>query len=143
MSRDGTQAGVGGSDQRPTATGVAGPHPPHPLGEIVDVVFRQPTAHVPEQHPVPAGGERGERVGIADVDVGQIGRRRDQPHACPLCLGKQISVRRRGEPHAVEAESRDRFQRLAVVIEAAWKEGQSAHLQHAPRERRGRCRHGL
>ena len=143
MTRDGPQAGVGGSDQRSAAAGVAGPHPPHPLGEILDILFRQSAAHVPEEHSVPTGGERGERVCIADVDVGQVGRRRDQPDAGPLRLGEQVSGRGSGEPHAIEAESRDRFERFAMVIEAAGKEGQPAHLQHASRERGGLLCRGL
>ncbi|MFM9058983.1 MAG: hypothetical protein ACKOSQ_07665, partial [Planctomycetaceae bacterium] len=36
----------------------------------------------------------------------------------------------RGELHAVEAEGRDRGERLAVVLEGAGKEGQTRHLEH-------------
>ena len=136
MPRDGSQPRVGGCDQRSAAAGITRPHTPHPFGELLHVGFRQPAPHVPEQHPVPAGGEAGERVHIADVDVGEIWRRGDQPDARLFGFGKQVGSRRRRQPDAVEAQSRDRLERLSVVIEAPWKEWQPTHLQHAPCQRR-------
>ena len=145
MPGDGTEAGIGGGDQRAVAAGVTGSHPSYPLGEVLHVVLRQSASHVPEQHPVPAGGKNRERLRIADVDIGQFGRWRDQPDARSLRVGKQIGGRGCRQPHAVEAESRDRLERFAIVIEAPWKKGQPFHFEHATRERRvrgRRCRHG-
>ena len=137
VTRDGAKPGVGGADQRSASPLIAGSHAAAPLREGLNVVIGEPGAQIPHQHAVPVA-EDGQRVGLADVNVGDRRRRADHPQP-GFPRGDELLGRRGfGEPHAVEAERCQRLERLTVPVDRPRKERQAVHVEDAPRQSGGR-----
>ena len=141
VPRQRPHARIGRSDQGPPLAHVAGPHPPRPFGERLEIARREAAAHVPHQHAIPIAQD-GHRFEVTDIDVGDLRRRADHPQPRPPCLGKQVAAGRCRQPHAVEAERSDRVERLTVVVERPRKERQTIDLDHASGDARRRIDRG-
>ena len=138
MPRDISQRRIGRSDQGPPGVHVAGPHPPRTLRERLDIPLGQAAAHVPEQHAIPVRREDRQRFGIAHIHVGQLRWRADHPEAGLPRLREQIARSGRRQPHAVEAQRCEPFERLAVVVDRPREKRHAPHLEHAAGEAGGR-----
>ena len=136
VSRHAAEPRVGRADQRTPGPRVAGPHPSALLGELLEVGLRQAGAEVPHQHAVPVAEHR-QRLGIADVDVGDRRRWADHPHSRPPRLDELLGRCWLRKPHAVETQRRQHRQWFAAPIDRPREEGEAVDIEHAPRQARG------
>ena len=129
MAGQAPQPGIGRGDQRPPGVLIACPHPSGMLGEGVDIGLRQAAPHVPHENPIPIGREHRQRFGAADVDIGKLGGRTDDPQARAPGFVDLVTRGRGRQPHGIEAEGSDDLERLTVVVEGPGEEGLPGHFE--------------
>lgn len=132
MTGEAPQPGIGRGDQRPPGVLIAGPHPSGMLGEGLDIGLRQAAPHVPHEDPIPIGRKHRQTLGAADVDIGQVGGRTDDPQARPPGFVDLVTRGRGRQPDGIEAEGGDDLEWLPVVVEGAGEERLPSDFEHSP-----------